>query len=751
MMSRTALTVCVGVCICALNAGCANFFEARAIAKFESALEDKKLDSLKNQTSADFQQKALRHAEALDDFEILRIPNGKTSIVSVKEGDSKNEKRVKVEVGENKQKLLYRLVKNQKTGQWVVDDIYVRQKKRGLETVRSVTEQMDLLLTVREFLETWDGGKRERVLAITAPELQSVLRELPEPFLKRLTKQVIGKRSKTRKLRPKAELDGDDAIVTLPRTSGKMILTFKLIDEKWKVSDLAVEAKLRGRDKNSAIPSVLKTATALQASLRFLAAYKSADKRTLETLCTRQLWNESLKFTTRDELAAVRLTPSGVAEIDYKMHMRAHRGNFILEGRDEWLQISLIKNEEKQTAGTPTEYVVEDVTIHHTRDQQKVRLSSFFMSKRILGAYSRALSGYQRDVLRHISTLEFNRRVWEPADVEFLRKALPRELVQHPPQVIDTKFHGPVTRIEARHGHRRVTYVMRDNAGRVRVDDILIPQRNLPESLRERLELQLPIYRFAQALRNKDIPALQRTSSSDFNRLTWKMARTIPPAGALAPKYLDHPLAKVEKHGTKTIVLLGSLQFGSKVLLTTEHNKPVIDDVLMVAGPEPRQSAKLKQLLREQLAGGPVSTPIIQQAQHTRPSPAANHTDAAARTKPLNLTASFRPDDSAFQELPAAPSRRPLPRQPVRKGAPTPAGTKPDPATSYLSEDMIDRTPVPAQPPKAASTYSKATPPVSASPVSIPKVHDNPFAEEIPHPPAGPQARRDSRGNRFQP
>ena len=47
----------------------------------------------------------------------------------------------------NKKEIFYELTREE-SGKWVVDDIYLKQKKKGIEAYKSVTEQMDLLLTV---------------------------------------------------------------------------------------------------------------------------------------------------------------------------------------------------------------------------------------------------------------------------------------------------------------------------------------------------------------------------------------------------------------------------------------------------------------------------------------------------------------------------------------------------------------------------------------------------------------------------
>ena len=45
---------------------------------------------------------------------------------------SANEKRVTVEVGESKQRIKYRLLREAESRKWVVDDVHIRQKKGNL-------------------------------------------------------------------------------------------------------------------------------------------------------------------------------------------------------------------------------------------------------------------------------------------------------------------------------------------------------------------------------------------------------------------------------------------------------------------------------------------------------------------------------------------------------------------------------------------------------------------------------------------
>ena len=52
-----------------------------------------------------------------------------------------------------------------------VDDIFLRQRVNDKTIAMAVTEQMDVLLSAREFYEAWSSNEREQVLAASDPEL----------------------------------------------------------------------------------------------------------------------------------------------------------------------------------------------------------------------------------------------------------------------------------------------------------------------------------------------------------------------------------------------------------------------------------------------------------------------------------------------------------------------------------------------------------------------------------------------------
>ena len=198
MIRRLTMTSALCGWTLSVCCGCAHMLETRTIELFAQALEQQNLKELRASTSDEFAEKALRRTEALKDFEFLNLPEGEVTVVKVIDevtDDEQQVKQVTVEVGEKKRKLRYRLLKDDDTEKWVVDDIHMRQKRKGLTAASSVTEQMDLFLSVREFLTAWERGDRNQVLAVTTPELGQLLGELHPAYLAQITKQMIGERT----------------------------------------------------------------------------------------------------------------------------------------------------------------------------------------------------------------------------------------------------------------------------------------------------------------------------------------------------------------------------------------------------------------------------------------------------------------------------------------------------------------------------------------------------------------------------
>ncbi len=588
--------------------GCANVVETRTIEQFGIALESGDLQKLKNATSTGFEERALRKDEALDDLKLLRLPTGDLEIDKV-EQISPTVKRVSVLVGESKQKLKYQLKLDPQTKKWVVDDIYLKQKKDGVTATKSVTEQMDLLLSVREFLDAWKDGDREDVLRTVTPEFAETLRPLPPAYLNRLTQQVIGKQKTGKRLQPRAQLDENTAHIRLPIAVGELWLTAKRADGHWLVDEVEVNS----REEKEAIPSTRQLAQVTHTATAFLNAYQAGDKSRLQSLSTPRFFSGSLAPAN---LSHVTLPSGDVPADSVQIHvawqgfsttnpqeaqLRGKHSDFVVEGSNEVLKLSLLR-EEADDADHQAKYLIEEVTLYELDSRQEKRLSALFTAHALVQIYAEALASRDLDTLRASSSPDFDRRVWRSLHAGLVHEMPLNEIEDAPPKIQSTVFSGSLTEVTVTQGTRALTYMLQDRQGELLVDDVLLPTIGRPSSLKSTLELMLPVLDFAAGLRLGQLDALQRHSSSDFNRLVWHQTPKIPNIGHDIVQHLHAPLVSIEQSDDRALLVLGDDKFGAQVTLIRESGRFVVDELLLITGTMPRDHVELKRHLRLHIA-----------------------------------------------------------------------------------------------------------------------------------------------------
>ena len=590
-------------------AGCAHLVETRTIERFSKALESGDLEQLKIATSDGFEERALRKDAALEDLKVLRLPTGEIEIADVDEV-SPAVKRVTVFVGESKQRLKYQLKLDPKTKKWVVDDIYLKQKHDGVTATKSVSEQMDLLLSVREFLEAWRNGSREDVLSTTTPEFAKLLRPLSPEYLSRLTRQVVGRQKTGSRLHTRAQLDENMAYVRLPIGTGEMLLTINRSNGSWLVDEVAISS----RDEKDAIPSTRQLAQITSVATAFLAAYNSADKQQLEPLCTPKFFTGSLAPAN---LAQVSL-PSGdlppestqvhvawqgfsASDAEETRQLRGKHSNFIVEGPNEVLKLSIVRHDAEVADAVPN-YLIEDVTLYELDSQQEKRLSALFTAHALVQIFAEALASRDLETLQHKASPDFYRRVWKSTDAGMLHEMPLTEIEDAPPKVQSTVFSGPITEVTVTQGSRALTYVLLDQQGSLVVDDVLMPTLGRPSSLKTTLELMVPILDFAAGVRLGQLENLQRNSSRDFNRLVWYQTPTVPPMNGDVASHLHAPLVSIEQTDDHATIVLGDDKRGAHVTLVREAGQHVIDEMWLISGSMPRDRVELKRALRMHIA-----------------------------------------------------------------------------------------------------------------------------------------------------
>ncbi len=650
-MFRVARALCAALCLSLLGQGCAHFVESQAIAHFTKAMQKEDLAALKAATSTPFEEKALRRSEAIDDLKILRLypdskdgKNLKTEIVKV-EDVSDHEKLVTVTVGESgMKKLQYRLARDNEKGKWVVDDVIVKQNKKDVTAAKSVTEQMDLLLSVREFLAAWEKGDRGAILATLTPESAKLLTELPTDQLKHLARNVAGNKSSSSKLKPEAHLDGSDAVVKLSRTDGDLVLVYRLRNDHWKVVDARHETKGNKGD----VQSVIKTAGVLLAVNQFLNAYQSADKHTLQKCCTGTLFDKSLKA---GDLKTFPLSAMPKTFESDQVHVASKTAEFIIREPSEMLKISLDRQNGEADAETPAKYLVSDVTVFDGAEEK--RLATVFTSRAVMQLFSEALIRRDLDRVRLLSTTDFNQRVWEKLDTRRMAELRIPEIESVPPQILSTNYHGAVVEITVQQGTRVLAYVLRDWSGHVAVDDVLMPVLDRPNSLKTTLELTLPVQNLVLSLRTArpeaathmpQIEFLQTVSSKDFNRMVWTQTSRVPQFSQAALAYFEAPLTGIHQSDTEAQITYGDERFGARVMLTKEGSRFVVDDVTLISGPEQGQRAELKPALKAEIASLGLRSPVGPQtyapiaSENSAPTPSADPMSAQPiSTEPLSI------------------------------------------------------------------------------------------------------------------
>lgn len=591
--------------------GCAHVVETRTIELFSKALESGNLEQLKKATSSNFEELALRQNAALEDLKILRLPTGELEIVEVTEV-SPTVKRVTVQVGDTKQRLKYRLKLDDtsKVKKWVVDDVYLTQKRDNIEATKSVTEQMDLLLSVREFLEAWKDGTRDEVLSTTTPAFSEVLKQLPPAYLNRLTQQVVGRQKTGKRLIPQATIDENIAYVKLPISVGEMLLTMRRSANRWAVDEISISS----REEKQAITSTRQLARITLAATGFLDAYNAGDKQKLEALCTSKFYTGALAPANLSDVTlptgdlpidAVQVQIASQtfssSDSDEARRLQGKHSDFLVEGPNEVLKLSLVRQDASDSSSDAS-YLVQDVTIYDLESRQEKRLSALFTAHALVQIFGEALVSRDLDTLRLSASPDFARRVWERAQIGMLPNMPLSDIEDAAPKVQSTVFNGPTTEVTVTQGSRALTYLLLDYQGTMYVDDVLMPVIGRPSSLKSTLELMLPVLRFAAAVRLEQIDLVQRTSSRDFNRLVWHQTPHMPTINADVVQHLHAPLVSIEQSGDRATLVLGDNRFGAHVVVIRESGQHVIDELTLISGTMPRDHVELKRSLRMQLA-----------------------------------------------------------------------------------------------------------------------------------------------------
>ncbi|MBA4030764.1 MAG: hypothetical protein C0478_07710 [Planctomyces sp.] len=683
--------------------GCANMVESRAIEKFATNLDSANLTALKTTASKDFNEKALRTADAMDDLKILNLPSGKSSVVKVEEIDPKR-KRVTVEVGEQKKEIFYELVLDEKWKEWVVDDVFMKQRKKGVTAYKSVTEQMDLLLSVREGIESWNSGEVDPICDRLTPEFAAAIRNLPEEYRVKLTAIVAGKKRSAKSTKPEASLDDKTAVVRLPRERGETVWTLQLQEGHWLVSDIAIDSK----EESEQIPSVYKQSLAVLRCVEFLDAYATHDREVLKPFCSSEFYEGAIAL---GELSLVNLPRPADASHTIEVKIQKTRADFTLTGKENVIHVAMHRQGGDIVIGDqPPVYEVSEVSVYDIATNQEQHLTAVFTAQAMLELFAEAIS--QRDVvtLRQLSTHDFTKRVWSKANDQNL-PGLPLDVFNEPEmQIVGRKFEGALTRFFVVQGGQELTYYLREQQGQFRIDDIEWKVPGRPASVKMTAELLIPLQNFAFAISLGRDPAyqqvalegLQKCCSDEFNRIVWRQTRFVPNSGMSADTFMATDLKAVVLGEGQARIILGDHRFGAEVRLIKEGEQYAIDEILLIAGAEEAQRLDLRRTLRTQLAEGTAQPPAVIGREEVV---GRLSTDGKVMRDSQVVPAGGEFPSGGSQIAPKAPSHVEsqmmpgrLPVEPLQRPTEMPATT---PATPAMDSAAVPKTQVATPPPVA--------------------------------------------------
>lgn len=596
--------------------GCSHTIEHRVIAAFAKSLDAGDIESLRKVTSTTFEDKALPDDKAIESLKTIDLPDGKFKVTKVEEVDETHRK-VTIEYEKPKRKIVYNLVQDESTRGWVVDDLAL--KSREANERRPIAEQISLLIATRDFIATWQSGDRDRILESTTTDFREALAQVPPQFMAGLCGRVV-KDLSIEKNTPLATVNEDTSDVRLPTDSGEVVIQFERNGHGWRVRRVSVKSRREGET----IESVAEMAIVMRGVVQFQKAYAAANKDSLKAVCTPRLYDGSLGLA---EISSVPLALTSANADSFKIELENGVAQCIVRNENELTKVSLLRQPQENPDVLP-EYRIDEVALYDLEGSQHKRLSVLFMGQALLSVYAEGLAGRNLETLRSSSTGEFNARVWNKLDPRRLKQLPMPGINPGRMQVVSTQFQGGTTQVTVEQAGHPVTYILRDQGGRVLMDDVLTPAIDRPQSLKSTLDVMIPVVDFSAAFGEETpvgkvefaskteggtsqapvvsstIDTLRGNSSREFNRVVWNQVERIPQLPRNPREFLSRPLEKLEVATDRALVVLGDDRRGARIQLVRERDCFVIDDIELIAGPTAAERQSLRRLLRQKLQTG---------------------------------------------------------------------------------------------------------------------------------------------------
>ncbi len=590
-------------------AGCTHMVENRIVQAFAESLQEHDLAGIKAETSEDFESKAVNGDDTFRALKLIDLPEGMPHVVNVKpikdeDGKKVIGKRVLATVGKEKRKVYFTLKPDGDSGRWVVDDLFL--SRDDYENKRSVADRLAVLLSLQESLDAWKAGARDQILMTVTPEFGQALSRLTDAQLAQFAKKCTDEMAPDTRILPDERIGEETAELHLARADGELVLKFRREGPRWKLDDLGLESRRAGDD----IASARDVTSALGAALQFEAAYQAADKRALAQLCTKRFFEGSLAPA---DLSLVQLPQAAAGPDAFDIQLDRNMATYVVKTETETLTISLTQQAVDRLHAAPR-FFVDEVTIYDLKSQQDKRLSSLFTAHATMEIFGSALAARDVATLKAGATHDFNQRVWDKVVPEHFDGLPMASVPAAKPKIVQTQFRGSLTEVFVEQGETPLTYVLREEGGRMLVDDVLVPSPGWPQSMKTSAELLLPVLNFAAGLKKSEletpdekqlkIALVRGTCTTDFSKFAWNHLNETPDFEPAPESFFQAPLTSISVAGDRADIVYGDGRHGARFLLKKERGDFKVDDVTLVAGPTGDQQIPLKRTIRTQLAQG---------------------------------------------------------------------------------------------------------------------------------------------------
>lgn len=585
--------------------------ELRVITHFTDALAENKEQPFRRTVSTRFEKQALRTSEAFSDLEILKLPKEHLQIVESKSVDANRYETV-AKAKEGTIKYQFIIVRDSEKNRWVVDDVMLRQQKKGTRATRSSVQLMDLLLTLREFLGTWEEGDRDDVLQVVSGDLRSAMETLPEEWRAQLTQRITAEYETGMARRPEIQMNDTDAVGKIPSKNGFLLVKVVQEDDRWLVSDIEV----RNRKSEHHPGSLLRQARAMNSVSRFLAAYQNEELEELQKATEEKFFRNSLRI---GDLSVIPLPSPDHAPEDFEIQSFAGKLTVMIPAKSDVVRVDLISTEAKEQTLAPVDrntmttvessFLVSDVTIYDRQNQRQRNLKAAFTAPARAMLFMSALADRDIPVLRQISSQQLNENVWGKVKPELLADFPLHDVPSGELTLKETEVFGEVTELQFMAADGRLCSVlMQDENGSLVVSDVQYPGPSLEiASLKTQLLVSVPLIEFAKAWEADDLDAVRKMTSQDFNRLVWSNVSELPRAYQSIPAQLRLSVLRSKETPKVATVELGDSETTTVVRLTREHLSWVIDEITLHQ--KNGTTVELRKTLRDNIASQFLSRP----------------------------------------------------------------------------------------------------------------------------------------------